>query len=359
MGTQPQVAVQGPFKDNSVRNKIVHQVTVRLTSGLGNRFFQLAAAATYASAHGRELVIFDDWVPEAVHDNTANEVLWTIVKVPHLPTAPATNSQAIARGSYEAILEHISASELVILDGYFQDARFAHALRPYVQEFLNSVTREVPRLTNTVFVHVRLGDYKNMTGNLHYIDIGRFYQRAIPLVETSKILEIYSDEPAKAEEIVGPYLDGHTYVMAPKGTLLQTLKHLITCSGAIIANSTFSWWAAQFMVWTYRFAFVMLPDPWSRLQIVPQVLSMISKRVEPVGIMVDPGSNQWKGIQFDAVTVLKSEVALFLIISSAVIALLVFLTYKSSIVRFGVRQVAGAGVSAIAMKGIVGGSETS
>lgn len=328
-------------------------MTVRLTSGLGNRFFQLAAAATYAAAHDRQLVIFDDWVPEAVHDASANEVLWTIVKATHVPHGPPSGTYTVVRGSYETILEHESTSELVVLEGYFQDARFAEGLRPYVQDFLNSVTRQVPRQSNIVFLHVRLGDYKHTTGNMHYINIGRFYQRAIPLVETSKTFEIYSDEPAKAEEIVGPFLGKHNYAMAPRGELMTTLKHLISCSGAIIANSTFSWWAAQFMVWSWRFAFVMVPEPWRRLKVLPNLLWKISRRIEPIGTMVVPGSNQWKGIEFDAVKVLGSEVIIVSAIVTAIVGIILLAIYRSAAIRYSMKRLAVTGATALAVNGLV------
>ena len=334
------------------------RVTVHLKSGLGNRLFQLAAAATFAAKHHCELVVYDGLVEEPVHDKQANEFLWTVVKVPHMEGLP--EQSVTVYGTYEALdLYEITSSSVIVLEGFFQDARFASALRPYVQDYLDSVTSSVPRRTNSVMVHVRLGDYNHQApGNLHYIDIAKFYKRALAYVETSKLLEVFSDEPDKIETILGPSLEGRTYVVAPRGSLHMTLESMITCTGAVIANSTFSWWAAMFMTWTHPSAFVMMPSPWSRLETIWSTLSRATKYVEPAGLLVPgkdfgPDFDRWKALEFGGPTLVRSEWFI-----AAIVAILVcfvlwwFLGKKTVSLAMNAGLSAGVGLAKKAILGV-------
>lgn len=289
-------------------------VTVRLKAGLGNRLFQLSAAAFYANAHGLDLVIYDDLVDGPVHDTSSNEYLWTIAKLRHVQGQPKPEDSAVLCGLYEDLVRHRPTKPVMILDGYFQDPRFADSLRPYVNTYLESTVRRYGKRPTT-FVHVRLGDYERQSGNLFYTQIESYYNKA--LSQTDGLVEIYSNRPEEAEHFLKglPAYDnlsaGSQLVFGRHGSVQDTMESMFTCEKAIIANSTYSWWAAQFLVWTSSFAShaasVLVPEPWARLTMVPSLLYRLTKIVEPVKSMSVPGDSRWTLVPYNAVNLTPNE----------------------------------------------------
>ena len=328
------------------------RVTVHIKSGLGDRLFQLAAAATFAAMHNCEFVVYDG----LVDPDEQLAFLWTLVKVPHMEGRPETS--ATVYGTYEALEAYeLNGPAVIILEGFFQDARFARALKPYVQDYLDSVVSAVPRRANSVAVDVSFGTHRLALGNLQYIDIQKFYKRALSYIETSKLIEVFSDQPEEIETIVGPFLEGRTYVVAPRASAAITLESMITCAGAVIANSTLSWWVAMFMTWTYEPAFVMMPSPWSRLQTVMSTLSRATKYVEPAGLLEptkELGSdfNRWKAIEFGGPTLVRSEWIVVAVLGILAVGLFWWFLGKKT-VRLAMNAGLSAGVG-LAKKALLG-----
>lgn len=90
-----------------------------------------------------------------------------------------------------------------------------------------------------VGVHVRRGDYVN---NPFYVDLAAtdYYERAMAMFPGEKFL-IFSDDPAFCKE----RFKGENIQVMDGGTELEDFNMLASCSiGNIIANSSYSWWAA-------------------------------------------------------------------------------------------------------------------
>ncbi len=97
----------------------------------------------------------------------------------------------------------------------------------------------------TVAVHVRLGDYRrqvplgdNPEGG--WILPRTYYQEALDLIGPNLNIALFSDEPNVASE----YIDRRVDYIAKTGNMKIDFLMMSSCKYIIIANSTFSWWAA-------------------------------------------------------------------------------------------------------------------
>jgi len=96
-----------------------------------------------------------------------------------------------------------------------------------------------------VAVHVRLGDYRRqvpigVSEEGGWVLPRGYYQQALELVGRSRRIALFSDEPDLAEAYLGRRAD---YV-SRTGNARVDFCMMSSCARMIIANSTFSWWAA-------------------------------------------------------------------------------------------------------------------
>ena len=289
-------------------------VTTHLWSGLGNRLFQVAAAAWYAREHGRTLVIYRDLMRANVHDPMDNDYLLEMTGL-HAQDSPGEKMTELA-GTYEALQKPCDA-KIVLLRGYFQDARFAEALRPLVSRYLASVPVE-PRAT---FMHIRFSDASSLGsfGNVFHTNIDAFYKNA--LLQTTDEVEVFSNG---SEDQVRSRLEGLTtrdVKIMPKMSPRRTLEAMMNSRGAIISNSTFSWWGAQFMHWKHPTAKILLPKPWARLQVFAHLASLVRPETQPVKL-----DTAWSPLEYNSIRVTVNEFMVFVLF---IIVLTHFLTFES------------------------------
>lgn len=128
------------------------------------------------------------------------------------------------------------------LDRYYQDPTF----------FIDSVDdiraifgQGIPGQLDMVAVHVRRGDYVN---NEFYVDLTEtdYYERAMAYFPHSKFL-VFSDdiEWCRKQKIFTDCEFMH-------GTEVEDMNNMASCIGHIIANSSFSWWAAFISPYTEK-----------------------------------------------------------------------------------------------------------
>jgi len=88
-------------------------------------------------------------------------------------------------------------------------------------------------------IHVRRGDYVN---NPFYVDLSKtdYYEKALALFPDKKFL-VFSDDPDFAETL---FPDKTRFEIVRGNTELEDMNLMASCSVNIIANSSFSWWAA-------------------------------------------------------------------------------------------------------------------
>jgi hypothetical protein len=143
-----------------------------------------------------------------------------------------------------------------LLDGYFQsedyfindEALVRHAFTPSKAnaERASSLLGDiVGSIENYVAVHVRLGDYKSHALWINdrpspYALSKEYYSKALESFDTNKPIALFSDEPELAIRL----LPRPPRWIAPSAGAVETLIALSRFNFLVMANSSFSWWAA-------------------------------------------------------------------------------------------------------------------
>lgn len=137
-----------------------------------------------------------------------------------------------------------------IPDIYVQDPAYFEGCKDEILQFYR---QDIPPLVEKTAIHVRRGDYVN---NKFYVDLTEtdYYQRAMEQF-TIKEFIVFSDdlEWCKEQEIF-KNCQFFTYYDEVKDMNLMA-----ACTGHIIANSSFSWWAAYISPYTEK---VIAPKRW-------------------------------------------------------------------------------------------------
>jgi hypothetical protein len=132
--------------------------------------------------------------------------------------------------------------------GHMQSEKYFAHCAGYIRELF---TFSEPRQNvNMTAVHVRCGDYG---GEYHPICTREYYEQAFALVPGPYM--VFSDDPDKAKEIIEGLTEGIKY---HRGGTYEALFWMTCFRRHIIANSSFSWWAA----WLADSDKVVAPATW-------------------------------------------------------------------------------------------------
>ncbi|WRG65638.1 alpha-1,2-fucosyltransferase [Helicobacter pylori] len=251
---------------------------VQICGGLGNQMFQYAFAKSLQK-HLNTPVLLDitsfDWsnrkmqlelFPIDLPYASAKEI--AIAKMQHLPklVREALKCMGFDRVSQEIVFEYepklLKPSRLTYFYGYFQDPRYFDAISSLIKQTFtlppppennkNNKKKEeeyhrklslILAAKNSVFVHIRRGDYVGIGCQLG-IDYQKkaleYMAKRVPNME----LFVFCEDLTFTQNLdLGyPFMDMTTRDKEEEAywdmLLMQSCKH------GIIANSTYSWWAA-------------------------------------------------------------------------------------------------------------------
>lgn len=119
-------------------------------------------------------------------------------------------------------------------DFYFQDPKWFKKYEGEIKAIYGEGINPIPYVS----IHVRRGDY--LTNNFHTVltDTG-YYEKAIKLFPSKSFL-IFSDDP----EWCKINFTGKEFQIIEGQNEVDDLNMMAGCEHNIIANSSFSWWAA-------------------------------------------------------------------------------------------------------------------
>ena len=136
----------------------------------------------------------------------------------------------------------------VIGDIYVQDPKYFEKYKNQIVRLYGGGIGYIDR----VAIHVRRGDY---VGNPFYVDLTKtdYYQRAIAEFPNAKFL-VFSDDI----DFCKKYFIGEQYEF-DESDEITALNRMASCTGHIIANSSFSWWGAYLSPHTKK---IIAPKLW-------------------------------------------------------------------------------------------------
>jgi hypothetical protein len=260
-------------------------IIANLIGGLGNQMFQYACATAIATQTGQKLCYYvDDFTAYSPERALALEDVFGITL---LRATQADMVSLIGRwrsiSSIRRILAHPSASLLRglrfiteqeffynsdlkklflnggYMHGYWQSEKYFQAFTKEIRKtfcFANPLEPSnkvlVKRITDgpSIGLHVRRGDYLMSTKTLALYaqcDIG-YYNKSISFLRSiypDARLFAFSDDPQWVEEKILKNLPNSECVKHNIGKLsYRDMQMMAMCDNQIIANSSFSWWAA-------------------------------------------------------------------------------------------------------------------
>lgn len=154
-----------------------------------------------------------------------------------------------------------SAGNLFI--GYFQSHRILPSVREIFINAFNKIESEQSKIKGNlseVLIHIRLGDYRSeptfgILDSKYFLSALRLLEKEGPIREVS----VFSDEPADALKLIPSHYGDRSKIgeIAEESPLI-TLCRMRNYDSYVLANSTFSWWAA----YTSEPKNVFVPDAW-------------------------------------------------------------------------------------------------
>lgn len=233
-------------------------VAGHLTGGLGNRLFQHAAAMGLAEKWGYPCVFY---LPAAAPTNHGPfESIFQL-----FPTVPIVQdiipykvlSEPVGHVFTYTSFSDTPLQESCLVDGWRQSESYFPSKGIHVS-FDTAIPKERQtallqkygldtQSSTTGLLHIRLGDYTILPH--HQMDVGSYVLRASKHFEKGSRFLVFSDEAQKYRSMLEEFTKaiGHTPVVVDEPNELEALYLMSHCGGgAIVANSTFSWWGAYF-----------------------------------------------------------------------------------------------------------------
>ena len=271
-------------------------ITISPIGGLGNQLFIYAAGYAAASMQGCPLYIDDSWFATQTlrqyELNTFDSIgTMAVAKITRSYTPrsrPAGFTRRILtrfdvppfrtiseETSFAFSPEVLSASPGVRLNGYLQSYKYFEDVKDQIREQLYSPVDPSPWFLETqntltsmgpwIAVHVRRGDYLNKgTRDVHGIVSGSYYSDALQMMRTlipDATPVIFSDDPESSRQMLGGEYPNTIFMASPPTSKsIESVILMSLSAGAVIANSSFSWWGAWLGDRANRP--VIAPRPW-------------------------------------------------------------------------------------------------
>ena len=250
------------------------QVFVNIYGGLGNQLFQGALGYVVAAIGGTSL--------NFITDNFKDEELRTfqLAAFPRLrgrivPPEDITGVPFIHENTFAGTPPQIAVLQLaelvrqgqsVMLSGLWQNDSYftpwrdivCQALRPARRNSLVPICQQLEQ-SQAIGVHQRRVGYGQMG-----LVKSSYYHDAIALIRQEKgdlPIYVFTDDPVYSKHLFGAMDNVHFPSTGNMDNPLDDFMMLSSCRHHVIANSTFSWWAA-WLAETPE-AIICAPQPWA------------------------------------------------------------------------------------------------
>jgi hypothetical protein len=218
---------------------------IKVYGGLGNQFFQYALGRAQI-ANGRTVVFNLDWFknPKNAHRSYVLNRFNTKVT-----TGPFLKQQNV-REKLPGYYHNLSVIDNVNIQGYWQNPKYFENILPILKEEFKLVDGYLPdefyrwreiilSFPNSISIHVRRGDFIGKVNILPF----EYYMQADRIIcshEENTHCFVFSDD---IEWCKGRFIGAGDLDLIHINEYLD-FELMRLCKHNIIANSTFSWWAA-------------------------------------------------------------------------------------------------------------------
>lgn len=257
-------------------------ITCNLMGGLGNQIFQIFATISYA-IKSRNQFRFLNLTTLGGGSTTVRHTFWESffsTMKPFLITELPQPIHVIREKGfpYNELPIYEMVNRNVMIYGYFQSYKYFQENYSIIYrllnidkmktDLLNNLNLSCDYLKNTVSIHFRIGDYKQVQ-HVHPLATYDFYERSLQyfrLVHPDKEFNIlYFCEDGDIDDvlsIINKLTSKFSMYTFTRGTNTledwQQMLLMSCCHHNIIANSSFSWWGA----WLAKSEKVIAPQNW-------------------------------------------------------------------------------------------------
>ena len=259
-------------------------VITKLTGGLGNQLFQYASSRALALYQNTELILdissfYQEELPElevprafeishfrgivektiTQKDYETNEQYKKFTSSVIEKLLPRHKRKIYKEPHFHYDKNFFQSRKDVLLKGVWQSEKYFSKYQSELREILQLKEDTIINVKskgeelhkeNSVSIHVRRGDYLRLPIILEWhgvLDV-EHYNNAIELLQSkaNKPLKLYyfSDDPQWVEENLCTIWPGEVISKNSQNTGLEDFFLMSQCKHNIIANSSFSWWAA-------------------------------------------------------------------------------------------------------------------
>lgn len=261
-------------------NNYSDAIVVKITGGLGNQLFGLAAGLSQAQRLDCRLVLdasgyIDSGTRKFELADLGYEVIYHSGSTDAVGRLFLRNKKKLkvfkeSSFNYDPSINQVVPGTMLV--GYFQSPRYFEN----VSDQVSSLIRNEPSLTrhsnadertkSGITMHIRRGDYLNdATRKFHGLASIDYFNRSLRLLSSStdeNQVKVFTDSPEQIDfNFFDSKLDFQFADNAGFGNF-QTLNLMSQSKCFIMSNSSFSWWGAWLMNLGHPKGTVIAPRPW-------------------------------------------------------------------------------------------------
>ena len=247
-------------------------IYLNIKGGLGNQLFQAAFGIVLREVFGARLgFLTEDFkrdtygrVPMLGHFPVLQEIL-AASPVPRQPVIFQESTATTPEQAIVGLAEVLQANDEVVLDGYWQNPVLHRGFETLVKTAVTpapplGAAQDVSRIAQAgaIGVHIRRSDYGH-----HGLVRAAYYSEAIQHIRSARgnmtPVLVFTDEPNFSAYILREIPNAQVVRGDPTAPI-EDFARLCACRDFVIANSSFSWWAAT--IGGTSASIVISPQPW-------------------------------------------------------------------------------------------------